>query len=180
MPVIGKKTLQELLGIVEHPLTIGAVFGEPEIIEYGRRRLKILATELRRALKPKRSVVLHRQRKIQKRIDKNAETARIHSEVFTRANGRCECGGNCGRRANVLDHFFGRKNAEQSMTTCWALSLKCDDDKTHNRPSALHWVTLFVAHQTKYGYLTTQAEAKAAWLAAKEQFKRDAEARWHG
>lgn len=81
-----------------------------------------------------------------------ARFKRLRAAVFLRARGRCECG--CRRSITAesghLDHHFGRAKAEESMATCWALHPTCDDAKTNNRPSAIHWLRKFYRHVTNW------------------------------
>jgi hypothetical protein len=80
-------------------------------------------------------------------------TKKLRAAVFARAKGLCECG--CRRalgESGHLDHFFGRAKAAESLRTCWALALICDDAKTHNRPSAAHWCDRFYVHAVNHGF----------------------------
>ncbi len=81
-------------------------------------------------------------------------TKRLRAAVFKRADGACECG--CGafitEESGRLDHFFGRAKAPESMSTCWAICLGCDQAKTLNYPSARYWLERFVDHAQRHGY----------------------------
>lgn len=78
----------------------------------------------------------------------------VRAEVFARATWNCEagCGSHVTAETGRLDHFFGRAKAPESIETCWALCVKCDEDKTANRPSALYWYTAFLIHAARNGY----------------------------
>jgi len=96
-------------------------------------------------------------------------TREVRAQVFERARGKCEA---CKRQlgeSGHLDHMFGRAKAPTAVDTCWALCLKCDDDKTHNRPSAIHWLRLFWVHCRVWGYEgpAERAAVKANTLKAK-------------
>lgn len=87
-------------------------------------------------------------------------TKLIRLLVFSRSNGRCECG--CLRPlgdSGHLDHMWGRAKAPQSIENCWALALQCDDDKTNNRPSAITWAARFRDHAERHGYAEQVARA---------------------
>ena len=89
-----------------------------------------------------------------KRVNK-----RVRAAVVERAAGCCErCWFWLGDDGH-LDHFFGRKNAPETISTCWYLCPKCDDAKTTNNPSARRWVELFIVHCGLNGY---GAEAERA------------------
>lgn len=81
--------------------------------------------------------------------------------VFARANGRCECG--CLRfiteETGRLDHFWGRAKAEETVETCWALSVACDEAKTANRPTSMHWNLKFLIHCAIHGYERSETRA---------------------
>lgn len=81
------------------------------------------------------------------------KTQKLRALVFARAKGLCECG--CGRalgESGHMDHAFGRARAPESLATCWALALQCDDDRTNNRPSAAYWCDRFYVHAIKHGF----------------------------
>ncbi len=104
------------------------------------------------------------------RYPKPDSTKVIRQIVFDRADGLCECG--CGSflgDGGHMDHFFGRAKVEELVINCWALCLACDDAKTNNRPSAIHWLERFSSHCAKYGYMTplSMAQTKIAVLHAK-------------
>lgn len=85
----------------------------------------------------------------------------VRAAVFARAANRCECG--CGRHISEetghLDHFFGRAKAQESVESCWALSVECDARKTGNAPNATYWLVSFALHALKHGFI---AEANRA------------------
>lgn len=95
----------------------------------------------------------------------------IREAVFERANGDCECG--CGDGVTPefgrCDHFFGRAKVVEAIDNCWALTVKCDEAKTANRPSARYWLEKFIVHARKHGYdmEAVRAENKVAVLIQK-------------
>ena len=90
-----------------------------------------------------------------------AQTREIREAVFERAGGLCEA---CEfSRSLSMDHYFGRGKEPQSVANCWALCLKCDREKTENKPSASYWLANFIAHCEKHGYVA-EAEKAAAKL----------------
>lgn len=90
----------------------------------------------------------------------------IRAAVFARARWECECG--CGKSINEhydnLDHVFGRAKAEETMETCWALSLDCDYAKTNNRPDAATWLHKFIVHASKHLVRTTDRAEEGRWI----------------
>ncbi len=95
---------------------------------------------------------------------------KIRASVFARAKGICECG--CGRplgESGHLDHFFGRAKASESIETCWAIRLDCDERKTRNEPTGIYWCRRFYAHARKHGYRDQmeRVETKGRVLIAK-------------
>ncbi len=103
------------------------------------------------------------------RYAKRKQTREVRAEVFSRAKGKCEA---CRRpigESGHLDHFWGRAKAPTHPRTCWALCLRCDDDKTHNRPSALNWLRRFYVHARLHGYadMCDRSAARALVLKAK-------------
>jgi hypothetical protein len=84
--------------------------------------------------------------------------AAVRAAVFTRAAGRCECGGTeITSRSGHMDHFFGKARSE-NVETCWALCASCDHDKTENRipgtnqVSRRWWLERFRRHCILHGY----------------------------
>lgn len=140
-PVISKRTLKAVLDFCESG---------------GRNGVQVSIAsihEMRRALKPKKSVKASRVRRETKRLTKREETAEIRKAVMRRAEFQCEC---CGAVATSLmplelDHFWGRGKAQQTECNCWALCHHCHHDKTNNAPSAAHWLREFAMHAQKYG-----------------------------
>jgi hypothetical protein len=102
------------------------------------------------SLKPKRSVVAAKKRKVAKKKTKREETSEIREAVMKRADGRCE---HCGQLAErlELDHFFSRRG-EQSERTCWAMAPLCHKSKTNWTGSADFWLRLFADHCNLHGY----------------------------
>ncbi len=97
----------------------------------------------------------------------------IRAAVFERADGACECG--CNRpllESGHLDHFWGRAKAKESIESCWALCLVCDDNKTNNRPTAIAWCDRFYLHAIKHGYhqQAQLAATRVSWLEARGVF----------
>lgn len=102
---------------------------------------------------------------------------RLRRAVFVRSMGACE---HC--RAAVieesgffnsghLDHFWGRGAGRpaESVENCWFLCMKCDHEKTTNKPSNSTWLERFRAHCTAHTF-TSQLEpieARLQWNAAK-------------
>lgn len=80
----------------------------------------------------------------------------VRKDVVARAMWQCEagCGTHVTEETGHADHFFGRAKAAESVETVWFLCLRCDDAKTNNRPSALHWQTRYLIHAAQLGYWT--------------------------
>lgn len=79
--------------------------------------------------------------------ERKAGMSALRAAVMLRAADRCEA---CGQRGTLhLDHFFGRAKAPGAPQYCWALCVKCDDDKTHNRPDNFTWQRKFLNHLAK-------------------------------
>lgn len=79
----------------------------------------------------------------------SAALKKIRAAVCLRAAGACEsCGAWVGENGEVghLDHFWGRGKGRESEATCWLLCVKCDDDKTNNRPGSAFWLEMFATH----------------------------------
>lgn len=96
-------------------------------------------------------------------------TKSVRAAVFARAKGKCEA---CCRplgESGHLDHFWGRAKAPTNVETCWALCLRCDYEKTNNRPSAINWLRRYWVHCRRYVYpeQCERAEARAEVLKAK-------------
>lgn len=94
----------------------------------------------------------------------------VRQAVMERADGRCEaCGQWFGERLQC-DHAFGRKHAEETVRTCWALCPTDHQAKTLNEPSRIHWMWQFAIHCALHGYKLEQerAEKEIAWSRAKK------------
>lgn len=117
--------------------------------------------ELRAQLgKPNKAKALRRKRKDAKRATKRDETSAIYAAVMARANARCEaCDAYVPYGGLQLDHMFGRVRVRQSERNCWALCHACHVAKTHNRPSATHWLLEFIGHAGEHDFT---AEARMA------------------
>jgi hypothetical protein len=78
------------------------------------------------------------------------EYAELRRQLWERARGKCECGGEffdgCELAGAEVDHFFGRAKAEESAENCWLLSPECHRQKTDNKPEAGYWLRRFMAH----------------------------------
>lgn len=145
MPVIGKKTLKAVIHELEERI------GTTSLVE-----------DLRRALKPRRSVVAARSPRRAKQEKKRVETREIRASAVVRADGVCECG--CGLPftdydPGELDHWFGRGKVPQSIANTWLLRRSCHRLKTLNSPSSDHWGRKFIRHCWRYGYLDAAARA---------------------
>lgn len=83
----------------------------------------------------------------------SAALKRIRASCVARAKNRCECGCNRWITAETchLDHKFGRAR-EESVESCWALSIECDDERTRNYPSAAIWWARYALHCLKHRY----------------------------
>ncbi len=90
--------------------------------------------------------------------------------MFQRANGECEC---CGafidEESGRLDHFFGRGHLAEAVSNCIALCIRCDHDKTNNKPTAIWWLVRFIEIAGRHGYFPEieRAQTRLAVLAAK-------------
>ncbi len=99
---------------------------------------------------------------------------KIRGAVVVRSRGRCEaCGAflsasGCGDTGHT-DHFFGRAKAPESPENCWQLCIACDAKKTTGRPSAAFWLSRFIAHCKRHGFIDEKirAEVKLAVLVCK-------------
>ena len=95
----------------------------------------------------------------------------VRAAVMERAGGFCEsCFRFVGEDGHA-DHFFGRAKAEETEPNVWCLCLSCDDDKTHNRPSAAVWMERFTLHASLHGHKEA-AERAQVKLAVLKQKKR--------
>lgn len=81
----------------------------------------------------------------------------IRAAVLARANGLCEC---CSTTLSLfggqLDHFWG-KARDESVESCWMLTVDCHYQKTNSIPSSAFWLRAWIRHLRKYGYDTTKA-----------------------
>jgi 5-methylcytosine-specific restriction endonuclease McrA len=114
--------------------------------------------------------------KVAKRQAKNDETALIRREVDRRAAGRCEC---CQVRLadwdpGEMDHFWGKKNAPQSVRNCWLLSRTCHRLKGATDPDRIHWLLKFGTHADRYGFRSEVAKVEAEIAAVEAANKADA------
>jgi len=89
----------------------------------------------------------------------------LRRAVFRRAESRCECGCRTyiDEASGHLDHFFGRGAGRppESVSNCWALSVRCDHQKTCSEPSAAEWLARFQEHAERYGYTDERERANA-------------------
>ena len=136
---------RKLLAFLDHVGTEAALF-RPEARE--------LAASLRRYNQPKRSIRAARARRDEKRTTRREEMAALREAVMKRAGGKCEA---CGMSSTRLhcDHWqggVGRRRAEQSIATTWALCPSCDFARTRNNPDAETWNRTFAAHCAEHGY----------------------------
>jgi len=85
----------------------------------------------------------------------------VRHAVIVRSQNRCECG--CGRKIppGELDHAFGRAKAEETVETCWMLSVQCHFEKTRNHPDASTWLRRFAEHCDRHGYTEAASRARA-------------------
>lgn len=114
---------------------------------------------LREALKasPKKDLVKHLPKPVEGDV-----TEKVRAEVLARSRGCCEA---CAEPFTELqpfemDHFFGRAKAAQKASNCWGLCRICHREKTHNRPNAAHWLSLFVRHCERHGYRAEKRRAQ--------------------
>jgi hypothetical protein len=100
--------------------------------------------------------------------------ADLAAALLARAGDRCECG--CGipfgpflSAERVMDHFAGRARIEDSLDSIWVLRRDCDALKTANKPSAAHWLRLWLAHCEKHNYRASYERAfkRLQWVKAK-------------
>lgn len=96
----------------------------------------------------------------------------VRAACVIRSEGKCEACGRWAGEALHCDHMFGRARSEE-ISTCWMLCPRCDDDKTHNRPDAAHWLKLFLEHCVKHSYHAAYAEAfrKLSWHQTRDGFE---------
>lgn len=94
---------------------------------------------------------------------------RVRQAVVARSDGFCEC---CSRWVGddgTLDHAFGRKNAPESVETCWYLCWEpCHAAKTRNDPDAATWVRRLQVFAALHGYVESvkKCQLRLEWLAA--------------
>ena len=78
-----------------------------------------------------------------------AQIGHIRNTCFERERHTCAA---CrAALAMELDHFRGKARAE-SVETCWALCRPCHREKTDNKPSRIHWLTLYARHCAIHRY----------------------------
>lgn len=100
---------------------------------------------------------------------------KIRAAVVARSDGLCEACFRWVGDEGHADHFFGRAKADETEANVWMLCgpsvgrAGCDDDKTHNRPSAAVWMERFALHASLYGFKSAaeRATAKLSALRAK-------------
>lgn len=100
--------------------------------------------------------------------------ASIRTAVYRRAGDACEgCSGPLDDAS--IDHFFGRKNAQEELATLWLLCFKCHRAKTENRasatstPDARVWVGRFMVFAALHGYAESvkRCQLRLEWISAK-------------
>lgn len=92
----------------------------------------------------------------------------LRSAIYRRAGDACEgCSGPLDDAS--VDHFFGRKNAPESLETLWFLCFRCHRAKTENRPDAKTWVGRFMMFAALHGYAASvkRCQMRLEWIAAK-------------
>lgn len=96
----------------------------------------------------------------------------VRAACVIRSEGKCEACGRWAGEALHCDHMFGRARSEE-ISTCWMFCPRCDDDKTHNRPDAAHWLKLFLEHCVRHEYHAAYAEAfrKLSWHQTRDGFE---------
>lgn len=96
------------------------------------------------------------KRRADKALARRERIQRVHalrSHALDRARYRCECCSSLGPL--VMDHWLGgrgRRRQEERLETVWMLCLRCNDDRTANRPSAEYWNERFEEHCARHGY----------------------------
>jgi hypothetical protein len=119
-------------------------------------------------------------RKLAGKDERRERVAEIRAAVFARAGEsveelpRCEAWlephtvkpRRCDGVARILDHWLGglgRRRPQESVATCWALCLVCDNARTRNRPDAEWWNASHKRHCAAHGYtFTPHYDARAA------------------
>lgn len=89
-----------------------------------------------------------------RRAAKKSEWGEIKMHVRVRADHCCEVFG-CELPIFSVDHWLGgsgRRLAEQSVESCWALCAIHDDNRTNNWPSAAKWNREREKHCKRWGY----------------------------
>ena len=100
--------------------------------------------------------------KSDKKVEFDAEFARIRAMCVVRANGRCECP--CaqpfgpGEGTAECDHVLGR-NVTQRPETMMLMRRECHRHKTEHSPSAAHWHGIHADFCVAHGYSTDAAES---------------------
>ncbi|HET9554313.1 MAG TPA: hypothetical protein VFP50_15230 [Anaeromyxobacteraceae bacterium] len=152
--------------------------GEPAALQ---RAQQLVGAELARrrssrAKRAARSVTMPRREVAElKPASGQWGTKALRAALWTRAEGRCECG--CGRSLITfataeMDHFWGRAKAPQTPETCWLLARECHRRKTDNIPSRTHWLNLFLWHLESHGFGRSDSARRArAVLEAEEQLE---------
>jgi hypothetical protein len=91
--------------------------------------------------------------------DAKVDRATLRAFVIARARGRCEnrrCRADLVLTGCVMDHWLGgsgRRSQQEKMETVWMLCLRCNQERTDNRPSAAYWNKVHAEHCKEYGYL---------------------------
>ena len=97
-----------------------------------------------------------------------AYTENVRRDVWKRSSGNCEkCLAFLGHDADEghMDHFFGgsgRRRKETTVQGCWRLCLRCDYEKTHNKPTAAAWLLAFQSHCARRGYFRKTGQCDRA------------------
>lgn len=106
--------------------------------------------------KPTKAERVEEKRDLRRERSKARQT--IRHQAIARAHGRCEnptCKADLREHGAIMDHWLGgsgRREQEESLDTVWMLCLRCNQERTDNRPSARYWNHRFNIHCNQYGY----------------------------
>ncbi len=51
---------------------------------------------------------------------------------------------------------------KEAVENCWALCVRCDHDKTNNKPTHVFWLHIWLRQVAIHGYVEEVEKAKAA------------------